>query len=74
MECAALVKKSCTFTTTRTDSKIDVVIIIITSHRYKGFCDDDVTFFSPALRKSGLVAPLINPGFHAEAVNTRRYD
>jgi len=84
LECAALVKKGCTVTTTRTDSKTDVVIIIIMSHQYKELYDDDVTFFSPALRKSGLPAILsleppgcaarIKPCFHAAAVNTRRYD
>jgi hypothetical protein len=84
IECAALVKKGCTVKTTRTDSKIDVVIIIIMSHLYKELCDDDVTFFSLALRKSSLPAMLslespycvahIKPCFHAVVVNTRRYD
>ena len=48
-KCAALVKKGCTITTTRTDLKIDVVMIIMRSHRYKGICEEDVTFVSPTL-------------------------
>jgi len=49
MECAALVKEGCTATSTRTDLKKDVVIIVMMLHRYKGLCEEDVTFVSPTL-------------------------